>query len=371
MNITSYNINDVSYHYIGLRVIAALPSTTTREEQTSTIAGSVRKYVNDKALRLMLPAPRGTFTTIGEKVCHELVHLELAQSLEPCYRLTDAGTYALSLLDGHNHSELRQFLLAAHLRTYDNLYHVLRKHMDLPAILRPFIDADRIGDLDYITALLSPIFGAQAASHADQISANLDDLTTKTLEHALHQHILRTLIPHARLSVPIFRAICDRLVSLRTLNQMRASHNRCQFLKTYATCLPTAGVNDWYHPLQVGLQSGDQITVYLCEPDMSTPSTRNRLLRAVDSALKEMMPLAGYYDLPDLRDHVCEGLRIPEASFDEGINHILDEVGSPWRSDSNTKALVVDANHWFVTVVLRKSTTLSGELDDTPSCQQQ
>ena len=51
MNITSYNVTDVGYHYIGLRVLAALPSSARRDEQTETISRSIRKYVNDKALR--------------------------------------------------------------------------------------------------------------------------------------------------------------------------------------------------------------------------------------------------------------------------------------------------------------------------------
>ena len=33
MNITSYNVTDVGYHYIGLRVLGRLPSNTRRDEQ--------------------------------------------------------------------------------------------------------------------------------------------------------------------------------------------------------------------------------------------------------------------------------------------------------------------------------------------------
>ena len=68
MRITSYNITDISYHYIGLRVLAGLPSTARREEQTNAISRNVLKYVSDKALRLMLPEPKGTFEIVGEKV---------------------------------------------------------------------------------------------------------------------------------------------------------------------------------------------------------------------------------------------------------------------------------------------------------------
>ena len=59
MNITSYNVTDVGYHLIGLRMLSGLPTNSRRDEQTETISRSVRKYVNDKALRLMLPEPRG------------------------------------------------------------------------------------------------------------------------------------------------------------------------------------------------------------------------------------------------------------------------------------------------------------------------
>ena len=33
MNIGSYNITDVTYHYIGLRVLDGMPSTSKRTEQ--------------------------------------------------------------------------------------------------------------------------------------------------------------------------------------------------------------------------------------------------------------------------------------------------------------------------------------------------
>ena len=82
MNITSYNVTDVGYHYIGLRVLSGLPVGASRTEQTDTIGRSIRKYVSDKALRLMLPEPRGTFETAGEKVCQELVHMQFAKSLK-------------------------------------------------------------------------------------------------------------------------------------------------------------------------------------------------------------------------------------------------------------------------------------------------
>ena len=57
MNITSYNVTDVSYHYIGLRVLAGTPYAADRNQQIEAISRSVLKFVTDRALRLMLPEP--------------------------------------------------------------------------------------------------------------------------------------------------------------------------------------------------------------------------------------------------------------------------------------------------------------------------
>lgn len=59
MNITSYNVTDVGYHYIGLRVLDGMGTTAERSQQIEAISSNVRKFVSDRALRLMLPEPRG------------------------------------------------------------------------------------------------------------------------------------------------------------------------------------------------------------------------------------------------------------------------------------------------------------------------
>jgi len=82
MKISSYNINDVAYHYIGIRVLDGLAGeNTSRSDQLAAISRNAYKYVSDKALRLMLPEPRGTYEAIGEKICQELVHMNFARSI--------------------------------------------------------------------------------------------------------------------------------------------------------------------------------------------------------------------------------------------------------------------------------------------------
>ena len=324
MNITSYNVTDVGYHYIGLRVLAGLPSSARREEQTGTISRNVRKYVSDKALRLMLPEPRGTFETAGEKICQELVHLKFVRSVKGAYELTEEGNVVLDLLNNRQNQKLRRVMARAHLRTYDNLRLVVKKHLELEAIWRPVVNADRTTSTDYITCLLAPTFSDNAAEEASQVLSTLNGSSPRKIEDALCRLVLRNAAPEARISVPMFRAMCDRLVSLRLLNQMRADRGGCEFLKTYTPCVSGDPSNDWYVSLDVRLSSGEPFPIYFCEPDITTPETRETFLNAVFESFKVLTPTAGYYDLPEVRDNVSERLRIPEAAFDDGLNRILD-----------------------------------------------
>ena len=324
MNITSYNVTDIGYHYIGLRVLDGLPSGARRDEQAGTISRNVRKYVTDKALRLMLPEPRGTFETAGEKICQELVHLKFARSVNRAYELTDEGKEALALLNGRKNKELRRVMAMAHLRTYDNLRLVVKKHLELEALWRPVINAESPNSRDYIASLLAPTFGEEADEQAGQVLSTLNGNGPKKLEDALCLLVLRKAAPEMRLGIPMFRAMCDRLVSLRLLNQMRFYQGGCEFMKTYSPCVNGTPPNDWYFPLDVRLTSGELFHILFCEPDMTKQDTQKRFLEAVHEAFTVLTPTAGYFDLPEVRDAVSEHLKIPEAAFDEGLNRILD-----------------------------------------------
>ena len=324
MNITSYNVTDVGYHYIGLRALDSLAAGTRRDTQTGTISQNVRKYVSDKALRMMLPEPRGTFETSGVKIAQELTHLGLATSVKGSYELTDNGRTALDLLNNRRHKELRRFMVRAHLQTYDNLRIVVKRHLVLRAVWRPVVSAEKPVGREYLASLLVPTFESEAEEQADQLLSTLNGDGPKKVEDALNRLILRRAVPEIRLGVPMFRAMCDRLTSLRLLNQMRSYRDCCEFLKTYSPCVDTAPSNDWYVYLDVSLASGESFPFYLCEPDMSDENTRKNFLAAVHKAFAKLTPTAGYFDLPEVRDTVSEYLRIPEAAFDEGLNRVLD-----------------------------------------------
>ena len=277
----------------------------------------------------MLPEPRGTFETAGEKVCQELVHLGLAKSISGSYALTIEGGSALALLNSRRNKELRRVMVKAHLQTYDNLRLVVRKHLELQAIWRPIVAADRPDDRDYIARLLAPMFREEAEHEADQLLASVNGATAKKMQDDLARLVLRKSVPELRIGVPMFRAMCDRLLSLRVLNQVRTVRGDCEFLKSYTPCVKSNPPNDWYTALEVDLSSGERFPIFLCEPNMTAVQTSEMFLNAIQQAFSILTPTAGYYDLPKVRDYVSEFLNVPEAAFDEGLNHILDQDPSP------------------------------------------
>ena len=330
MKISSYNITDVSYHYVGIRVLASLPSDSSREAQFSSVSRNVLKYASDKALRLMLPAPRGDFRSVGEKVCQELVHLGLAKSsYAKGYSLTDVGRAALQLLNEGRYLELRRKMVELHLKTYDNLRHLLSKQLDGACIWSPVVDATRYTQKDYIEQLLKPTIGPQADSVATAILLKGSADTAKKTEDLVRDAVLRHVFPNLRMSVPLFRSMCDRLVSLRLLNIMKATVEDCEFAKSYSPCRSSAPTVDWYTMLAVTLSHAESFDIYLSEPDMKDGRMREALLSAIEESFLRLTAQAGYYDLPQVRDIACEKLMIPEAAFDEGVNELLDLQPSP------------------------------------------
>lgn len=329
MNIVSYNVTDVSYHYIGLRVLAGMPATAERKDQLEAISRSVLKFVTGRALRLMLPEPRGTFEAVGDKICDELAHFRFirAERGRP-YMLTDAGKVILALLDSKQYRELRQAMARVHLQTYDNLRAIVHTHIADGPVLRPIVATSDLGKPNYLQDMLEPAFGPTAPAVAESL---VDDLpqNPKEIEGLLRARILQHRVEGRNTRITLFQSICDRLSSLRLLNKSRGVIGQYYFDKTYSPCVISAPAHPWYVPLQVALPYGATYEIYLCEPDMANPDYQDILLSAVDQAFDNLPMVGGYYDLPDLRDAVCAALSIPEAAFDEGINWLLDRQPSP------------------------------------------
>ena len=72
------------------------------------------KYAIDKALRLMLPEPRGSFSSVGDKVLQELAHLQLAKLVRgKGYVLTELGIQAVEALNSKKYDSLRRLMAKA------------------------------------------------------------------------------------------------------------------------------------------------------------------------------------------------------------------------------------------------------------------
>ena len=211
-------------------------------------------------------------------------------------------------------------MIAQHLQTYDNFRAVLQGHINAGFIWRPIIDPKRIEQQGYIQALLEPTFGPDAASEA--LNGQLQE-NPKKVESILHSKVIRWAMPNHKVGVPLFRTICDRLASLRLLNIQRTSYGTCKFMKSYSPCVTGSPTRSWYVPLIAQL-TNSLYRIYLCEPDMSDRLHQRALLKEIDKAFSVLTPEGGYYDIPQVRDLVCEQLMIPEPSFDDGINHLLD-----------------------------------------------
>lgn len=326
MKISSYNITDVGYHYIGLRVLA-IPATN-RDEQLQAIARGVLKYASDRALRLMLPEPKGTFSSVGEKVCQELVHFHFARVEKNVYELTKSGRETLGLLNGRRFGDLRRAMIYAHLATYDNLRAVVQRHIEVGSVWRGVIEVEQLSNPDYLERLLKPTFGQKAAEKSAEVKAH-GPLTPKQTEDKINQSVINEIFTQYVYSVPLFRALCDRLASLRLLNIMRATVDGCAFARSYSPCVLTDPPRRWYRELDIPLSGFSNYKILLCEPDMSDKETLDALLDGIEEAFANLKSEAGYYDLPDVRDYVCALLRIPEAAFDEGVNSLLDHTLPP------------------------------------------
>ena len=334
MNINSYNITDVTYHYIGLRVLDGMPSSSERTEQIKTVASNVLKFVSDRNQSLKVAAPGTTYQETAKKICTELEQFNFVKckgkSARGRYDLTESGRHVLHLMAENNTVELRRLMARIHLQTYDNLRTVVQNHIGTGPVWRPIeVKAGHVGQAGYLETLLAPTFRSDAASVAASIRAEHGEQSPSKVRDALHDKVIKQFLPHQRMGVANFRGMCTRLATLRLLNLRRATFNGCEFYKTYSPCVTKTGPHAWHTPLEVPLANGEMYRILFCEPDMAESGNQNILLDAIDKAMLALTPVAGYHDIPDLRDTVCEDLLIPEAAFDEGLNRLLDRTPSP------------------------------------------
>jgi hypothetical protein len=215
-------------------------------------------------------------------------------------------------------------MVTIHLQTYDNLRVVLERHFEIGAIWRPLVEAAQLEKPDYAVGLLEPTFHADAPAVVAAAQESLANLSAKKVEDELRTRILQRTLPHLGVGEALFRALSDRMLTLRLLNTRREVRPGGEFVKSYSPCVPAAPPHPWYTRLDIRLTKGETFTLYFPEPDMADPNTLARVFTSIEDAFGTLAPAAGYFDLPEVRDFVCERLLLPEAAFDEALNCLLD-----------------------------------------------
>ena len=130
----------------------------------------------------MLPEPKGTFNTIGEKICRELVHFKLATSIKNAFEITEKGKYILELLSNKNYIELRRVMVKLHLETYENLRLILESHWKRDYIYFPIVDSRDIIDKEYVISLLKPNFDVNVNKIVNNLWEKIENEKPKNIE---------------------------------------------------------------------------------------------------------------------------------------------------------------------------------------------
>jgi len=325
MKITSYNITDVGYHHIGIRVLGTENTNIPKQEQCDIIARSILKYARDKALRLLLPEPRGTFESIGEKVCYELVHFKIADSQKNSFALTDYGNYIFSLISNKKFSDLRKEMVCVHLKTYENLLSVLQSHWQQGSIIFPIVDTENSKDQAYLGKLINLTFATESSRFRNEILENILNKSAKFIEDYIREQILKMTLIDKSIRLPLYRSLLDRLNSLRLVNNKKQLDNELDSYESYSVI---SQVKNKFFPNQT-IKFEDEYKkpyeLYYPEPDYDNDSTFITLLNAILESFELLNNQAGYFSIPQVRDLVCQKLLISEGSFDEGLNKILDK----------------------------------------------
>jgi hypothetical protein len=110
---------------------------------------------------------------------------------------------------------------------------------------------------------------------------------------------------------------------------MKINFGGCDFAKSYSPCVRTKPPYEWYQQLEIPLPSVGVYTIFISEPNLDDSNTRQNVVTCLEESFSQLPAQAGYYDLPDVRDFVCERLRFPEAAFDDAINILLDQKIPP------------------------------------------
>jgi hypothetical protein len=353
-NITHFNVSDVALYYQGLAALAESPTETGIA--TEEIRRRAVTYVERRRAMFSLPSLGGQFDTLGEKILLDLRQMNLASISDSSVTLTGLGRTIFDCLKNGGGRRARLEILGRLIETYDNAAILCVTvtppggkplYVPIPRVTSEQVDdEDDEGEVRIVAANLESVCAAWAEWCMENRRPDLlpDDLKERTDEviqasknsrgfagkarNALAQLVVSAATNGRISKAPIYRTVRDRLSSAGALNSaIRPVPNRPLSIEVVFSCMhigrPRQHKEEW-QPLGAKLISRDDVWIHEAAPECLAES----VLAAMHHAREVLVERAGYYRIYELRDRVCEALRLSQGMFDSVFIYIYrDQPG--------------------------------------------
>lgn len=350
-NITSFNINDVALYYHALRCVAEEPMDTAvaAERSRERLVG----YLERRRAALSLPPLRTGMPTLGTKALGELKQMKLIHVEDGKVRLLATGAAIVEKLTTGEGRQARRMVLGRMLDTFDNLYGFVKKLS--PPLGREIIlpvprgnnvaaetvddsDVDLRGatDLDLVQVCKAWSDWCGEHNRPDLVPSDFviraqtlfdnsrDKETGNRIKNVVQKLVLEQATDGIVEKIPIYRTLRDRLSTAGAVNsRIRMVDAGSMALEVIYSCLcfgpPEADSEEW---IRLDVHRAAQ-PIFIHEPEPEQVATR--LYAELQTAAGGLTPRAGYYRIYEIRDRVCEALRIPQGVFDAAFLYIYKE----------------------------------------------
>lgn len=288
--------------------------------------------------------------TLGEKALAELKQMKLLTVESGRVQLLPAGAKVVTKLMGGSGREARRLILGRMIDTFDNVYGMLKKlspslgtDLVLPAPRGANASPDAMDDSeldlrDDTNLDLTQVCNAWTEWCAQNgrpdllprdfvsrawalFETSTDRKVANRIKNVVQQLVLERATDGIVSKMAIYRTLRDRLTSAGAINgRIKVIESPTIALETLYSCLhigPPVGDSTGWLPLDVP-RSAEPILVYEPEPEQIT----DRLLSELRTATDPLVPRAGYYRIYELRDRICEALRISQGVFDSAFLHL-------------------------------------------------
>jgi hypothetical protein len=344
-NITTFNVSDVALYF------QALVALDTPVMPTVVAAEEIRKravtYLERRRAIFSLPPLRGQLETLGEKILLDLRQMNLATIVDTKIKLTSAGLAIVNDLKRGEGRHARLAILGCLVGTYDNAA-ILCATVTPPTGKNLFLPMPRATTEDgeddenesrLVPANLDSICTAWTEwcsenNRPDLLPDNFQQRMEKLVEaskdkgsfvdkarNALMQLVIDSATNGRIAKIPIYRTIRDRLSTAGGINTVtRPIPDKPLSVEVVFSCMhigkPKICEEEWQPLAQFTLM--DETWIHEADPSVLELSVLASMRHARDT-LRER---AGYYRIYEIRDRVCESLRLSQGMFDSVFVYI-------------------------------------------------